>query len=356
MFGKRDWMQRQAIPDADQVDNWLRTLKMHWKSHPLYCVSLALLFALGAPSLETETHVLSPSESRLRVRMATVFYESEPLIPAIHTRDFALTGDQDGTRLARGLDKSGKPWRLVLPPATRGAWASDRGGARTYFFAGYTGGAGMAPDTWIVAISFDEQARPIPFYTTTYGAPYDNRGIKDLIDLDADGPVLLQQDWIETNWARDTRSGYFITTAYHRRGDYWYRTDGQHGSNTLPVFEKWSLLPNSQPQRVASSSDLARLVSDYGNDPQSGTEARIVGFDDRGIHTEHLGCSLQSISVIVYDSEAARQIEVVAYPNDQDKLLQRIARRRSLVALTGMRRWPQSACDATILWAGIEGR
>jgi hypothetical protein len=159
--------------------------------------SIALLFAVSASSLETETHILSPSEARSRVRMTTVFDESEPITPAIQTRDFSLTEDQDATKLVRGRDKSGKPWRLVLPPTTGGVWESDRG-ARTYFFAGYTGGAGMAPDTWIVAISFDENGRPVPFYMTTYGAPYDKQGIKDFVDLDPDGPVLLQQSGSKT--------------------------------------------------------------------------------------------------------------------------------------------------------------
>lgn len=327
---------------------------MRRKLSAVCCISLALLFALRAPSLDTR--VLSESESHSRVRMTTLFYGSEPFPPAIHTHEFVLTEVEDAEKLVRGRDKSGKPWRLALPAPTRGAWLSDRGDARTYFFAGYTGGAGMAPDTWLLAISFDENGRPIPFYMTTYGAPYDDHGIKDFVDLDPGSPVLLQQNGSRMSPASQIESTVYITTAYHQRGDYWYRVDGPHGSIVFPVFERWDRLPNSQPQRVASSPDLAKLASDYGNDPQSGTEARIVGLDDHGIHTERLGCQLKSVRVIVNNRFAGRQIEVGFYPLDPSKLLPRIARRRSLVTLTGIRRGPDDgACDATILWAGFEG-
>ena len=109
---------------------------------------------------------------------------------------------------------------------------------------------------------------------------------------------MLQQDWVETNRAPDTRSGYFITAAYIEQGNYWYRADGRHGSNVFPAFEKWALLPYSGPQRVAPPVSLAKLTSDYGNDPRAGTDARIVGVDDHAIHTEHLDCELQSINVM----------------------------------------------------------
>ena len=198
----------------------------------------------------------------------------------------------------------------------------------------------MAPDTWIFAISFDENGRPIPFYITTYGAPYDDRGIKDFVDLDPGSPVLLQQNGSRMSPASQIESTVYITTAYHQRGDYWYRVDGPHGSIVFSVFERWDRLPNSQPQRVASSPDLAKLASDYGNDPQS------------GIPAERLDCKLQSVSVIVQDTKAGRHIKVDSYPDDRLLGL----RRRTPVTLTGIRRWASGTCDATILWAGSDTR
>ncbi len=241
--------------------------------------------------------------------MTTIFYEREPLTPAIQTRDFSITENDGAAKLVSGRDKSGKRWTLLLPSATHGLWEIKRGAGRVYYFAGYTGGAGMAPGTWIVVLSFDKQARPNPFYLNTYNG-YDHQGITDLLDLDKRGPELLQQDWVETNRVPDTRSGYFITAAYIEQGNYWYRADGRHGSNVFPAFEKWALLPYSGPQRIAASESLAKFTSDYGNDPRAGTDARIVGVDDHAIHTEHLDCELQSINVIVNDSQRGREIEV----------------------------------------------
>ena len=97
--------------------------------------------------------------------------------------------EADLSLVARGRDKTGKAWRAILPPALRGLWMTVQDGSRTYYFAGYTGAAGMAPDTWILALSFDDRGRPVPFYVSTRSA-YDARGIKDLLNLDTDGPVL----------------------------------------------------------------------------------------------------------------------------------------------------------------------
>jgi hypothetical protein len=119
--------------------------------------------------------------------------------------------------LVRGQDRSGKPWRAQLPSAIRGLWRTDIHGIRNYYFAGYTGGAGMAPDAWIFILSFDDQARPVPFYVTGRAA-YDRKGIRDLLNLDGTGPQLLQQSWAETHWMPDARSGYYITTLYEQRG------------------------------------------------------------------------------------------------------------------------------------------
>jgi hypothetical protein len=289
--------------------------------------------------------------------MTTIFYEREPLTPAIQTPDFSIAANDGAGELVSGRDKSGKRWTLLLPQATHGLWEINRGASRVYYFAGYTGGAGMAPGSWIVVLSFNKQARPNPFYLNTYNG-YDREGITDLLDLDERGPELLQQDWMETNRARDTRSGYFITAAYLEQGDYWYRADGHHGSNVFPLFEKWALLPNSRPQRVAASVSLAKLTSDYGNDPRSGHDARIVGLDDHGIHAEHLDCELQSINVIVKDSQRGRVIEVGHfYASDPGKLLPELARLRARVTFTGLKRWPGSrTCDATIAWANVQGR
>jgi len=209
--------------------------------------------------------------------------------------------------------------------------------------------------TWIFILSFDEKGRPVPFYISGYAA-YDSKGIGDIVDLDGTGPELVQQNWAETNWMPDARSGYYITTLYQQRGVYWYRTDGQHGTRTFPLYEKWAMLPNTRPQLVAAP-ELSSWLSDYGNDPRSGIRARILGLDEHGIHAgTELGCELDSIDLVVEDSRTGRQIEAgEPYASSSGTLLSGIARTRSSVTLTGVHRWPRTnLCVASIAWGTSE--
>lgn len=315
-------------------------------------ISLALLIAVTAFSLET--HVIPASDLQKRVPMTDLFYQRASFTPPVRTPDFLVTDMEDGSGVARGRDKSGKPWRAVLPAAARGLWKTELSGTRTYYFAGYTGGAGMAPDTWILVLSFDEQGRPIPFCVTTSHADYDSKGISDVLNLDGTGPELLQQNWEETDWMPGERSGYYITTLYQQRGLHWYRTDGQHGARTFPLYEKWVNLPNTHPQLV-EAPELSSRLSDYGNDPQSGIHSRILSIDKHGIHTgPELGCELQAIGLIVEDSRNGRQIEA-GDSFESSPLLTEIAHDRLPVTLTGVNRWPRTnLCVASALWVSKE--
>ncbi len=225
-------------------------------------------------------------------------------------------------------------------------------GARTYYFAGYTGGAGMAPGSWLLAISFDEQGRPVPFYITGY-ATYDKTGVSDVVNLDGTGPELLQQNWEETHWMPDARSGYYITTLYRQRGLYWYRADGAHGTRTFPLYEKWAILPNTEPQLVAAP-ELSSLLSDFGNDPSSGIRTRVLGLDQRGLQVgPELGCDIEFIDLVVEDSRAGRQVEAgYFYASNPGGLLPDIARNRLSATFTGVNRWPgTNRCNASTVWA-----
>lgn len=289
--------------------------------------------------------------------MTTVFYEHEPFSPPVHAPDFLVTETDSGYKLVRGRDKSGKPWQAMLPATTHGIWKTSVNGIRTYYFAGYTGGAGMAPGVWILILSFDGQGRPVPFYVLSSGTTYDGAGISDLLNLDGTGPELLQQEWAETNWMPDGRSGYYITTLYQQRGLYWYRTDGQHGTRTFPLYEKWALLPDTRPELVADPG-LPNWLLDYGNDPRSGTRTKILSSDEHGIHVApDFGCELESVDVVIKNSKESREIDAsgIFDVNRTGGLLDGIARAHLSVTLTGMKRWPgANSCVASILWANSD--
>ncbi len=312
----------------------------------------AIIWVMGltVAALGLDTPAIPNSEIQKR-RVPMTALTGDPLVAPVRTPDFVLSMREDGSPVVKGLDDAGRPWRMVLPPAIRGSWVTTQNRRRTYFFAGYTGGAGMAPDTWILVMAFDPKGRPIPFFLRTY-AGYDAKGIRDLLEFDASGQVLLQQTWLETHWMPHERSGYFVTNAYCRQGHYWYRADGNHGQISFPLFEKWAGLPNTRPEIVGSPNLPKERNPDYGNDPRFGTRATILGVDQHRIHTgPELGCDLEFVDVVVADSPRGREMEVID-PTIPDTLLPTLARRRKLTTFTGLYRWPNSkTCTAAIAWS-----
>lgn len=308
----------------------------------------------GGSGVALETKLIPDSEvQKLRVAMSTMFYANLPSTP-VRTPDFTLTRNKDGTPVAEGRDKTGHAWRILLMAAIRGLWLVGDGPGRTYYFAGYTGGAGMAPDSWILAVSFDDKGRPCPFHILTYGA-YDDEGIKDLLQFGGGNPTLLQQSWLENNWKPGARSGYFITSAYHQKGVFWYRADGSYDSIRFPAFERWVLpMPISAPEIVLELDLPDQSNADYGNDPTSGTQSQIVSMDEHGILTRpELRCSLEFIDVIVLDSAHGRDIEVGYFSSSSPgTLLPVVERQHAAVVFTGLNLWPGGhSCTASIAWA-----
>jgi hypothetical protein len=183
-------------------------------------------------------------------------------------------------------------------------------------------------------------------------AAYDRNGIKDVLNLDGTGPELLQQTWEGTNRTDEARSGYYVTTAYEQRGAYWYRTDGRHGAQTFPLYEKWAILPNTRPEVVTNPELPREWLSDYGNDPRSGVRTNVLWLDEHGIHAgADLGCELESIDVVIKDSRGGREVEVGPYASSSDTLLPEVARKGVRATLTGLHRWPHSSlCTASIAW------
>lgn len=135
---------------------------------------------------------MTPTELRKRVLMTPLSdFEKFPIL--LHTPDFVLTSSAVGPMFSlRGQDKRGQPWQVILRDAVRGSWQSGVRERRTYYFAGYTGAAGSGPATWILALSFDEGGKPVPFFVTTHGG-YGANGIEDVFDLDGTGPEFLEQ-------------------------------------------------------------------------------------------------------------------------------------------------------------------
>ena len=108
----------------------------------------------------------------------------------------------------------------------------------------------------------------------------------------------------------------------------------------LPLFEKWAIIQDTQPEVVAPPTLPGERLADYGNDPQTGTQAVILGVDDRGIHmSAELGCRLDPVDVVVKDSRIGREIEAGSFYADPGELPPGITRKRTLTTLTGLHRY-----------------
>jgi len=231
--------------------------------------TLALVIGLSSAAFSLGTHVVPEADLAKRVPLTRLADFTKPGETSVHTADFDVSRDEDYSVIASDRDQSGKPWQLQLSAATHDLWVTKESSNRTYFFAGYTGGAGMGTPAFLVALSFDSQRTPVPFCVLSW-AHYGDYGIEDLVNLDGTGPELLQQGWVETHDVPDTRSGYYVTTLYQQRGVYWYRVDGRHGTKTFPMFERWLMLPDRDPEEVPAPPESNAWVHNYGNDPRSG--------------------------------------------------------------------------------------
>jgi len=309
--------------------------------------SIALMLALAGTSFSLATRVIPTADLGKRVPMTTIAFTPKSF-EGVRTSDFVVA-EEDDVPIVRGRDKSGKRWKVTLPPPTHGIWKTELNGARTYYFAGYTGGAGMAPDSWILALSFDERGRPMPFYVRSYSA-YDKDGIRDLLNLDGTGPELVHQSWLEAPPLLESRAGYYVTTLYQQRGVYWYRADGRHGLKTFPLYEQWVMLPGREPEEIAAPEDAKKWRTDYGNDPRSGIRSTVTTAKDGSITAgPELGCALNQIEVLVSDSKDGREIGLNPLIGTySSELLETLAAAHLRVVFTGV---SAKGCTASVAWA-----
>ncbi len=250
---------------------------------------------------------MTSEELRKRIPMRSISdFSKFPL--AVRTPDFVLTSTDVGPPfLLCGHDRRGIPWHVILRDAVRGAWKSTLPEPKTYYFAGYTGGAGSAPDTWILALSFDDEGRPVPFFVTTHGG-YDANGIEDVLNLDGSGPELLEQSY----W-RNIRndSGYYVTVLYQLRNLYWYRVDGRHGTHVFPAFERWSVTLKGRPAELVTTPLSNRSVRDSSNDPSAGVRAELTGAEENRVRVKpEAGCESVAVELSVTDSPKGRTIDL----------------------------------------------
>jgi hypothetical protein len=149
--------------------------------------------------------------------------------------DFVLT--------LSGNDKEGKPWSVDLFQVGCGAprlYESDldKDGTVDAVIVNNTCGNGLAPSSHVVAVTFDETGRPIPFEAEGYFLEA-NDGIDALVDLDRNGLA----DLVFMNFS----DGYWITNIYSISKGRWNRITGEFAHRRFPVFTRFTHRPNKMP-------------------------------------------------------------------------------------------------------------
>lgn len=149
--------------------------------------------------------------------------------------------DEDDLEIT-GKDKRERPWNIQLSVPSYGCRFYeadlDRNATRDAVIVFPTGGNGLAPTSHLVAITFDEEGRPVTFEADGYFQETDG-AIFDLVDLDQNGRAEL----IYMNFD----SGYWITNIYEVNKARWHRKQGRHGNRVYPLFTRFTFKENHRP-------------------------------------------------------------------------------------------------------------
>ena len=149
--------------------------------------------------------------------------------------------DEDDLEIT-GKDKRARQWSIQLGVPSYGCRFYeadlDKNAMRDVVIVFPTGGNGLAPTNHLVAITFDEEGRPVTFEADGYFQETDGR-IFDLVDLDQNG----QAELIYMNFD----SGYWITNIYEVKNARWHRKQGRHGNRIYPLYTRFTLKENHQP-------------------------------------------------------------------------------------------------------------
>lgn len=266
--------------------------------------------------------------------------------------------DEDGRAVIKGRDRGGAEWRVRLGNLGAGYGSRlytadlDGDGARDLVAVSPTGGNGLAPTHNLLALTFDERGRPVPFEADGYFQE-DARGLFDLLDLDRDGRAeLLYMNFDD---------GYWVTTLYEVEGGRWRRVAGVHARRTYPLYTRFTRRANRRPTapragRSPFTPDLSNaapvvrgtLASYVWGDVSQSEDLKLFVDADGG----RVVCSpvawFGSFGVVA-DSAEGREV-VTVYGNEEAAkgLLEAAVRAKSEVTLYGRR--SAEGCSPEWLW------
>lgn len=267
--------------------------------------------------------------------------------------------DEEGRAVVSGQDRGGATWRVRLGNLS-GYGARlytadlDRDKVQDLVIVSPTGGNGLAPSSNLIALTFDERGRPVPFEADGYFQE-DARGLFDLLDLDRDGHAeLLYMNFDE---------GYWVTTLYEAGGGRWRRVEGAHGGRTYPLYTRFTNRPNRRPTApragrnpftpdLSTSAPVLRgTLASYEWADLSQSENIKLSIDAGGTQVVCSPVAWFGSFGVVSDSAEGREVVTVYGNEEQAKgLLEAALKSKSAAALYGRR--SAEGCSPEWLWLG----
>lgn len=265
--------------------------------------------------------------------------------------------DEEGRAVVEGKDKGGAAWRVQL--GNLSGYGSrlytadlDRDKVNDLVILSPTGGNGLAPTHNLIALTFDEKGRPVPFEADGYFEE-DARGLLDLIDIDRDGRAeLLYMNFDD---------GYWVTTLYEAEGGRWRRVEGAHGRRTYPLYTRFTNRPNRRPVapkpgRHPFTPDLSTSVPklrgtldsyEWADVSQSENLKLFVNAERGRVACEPVAW-FGSFGVVADSAEGREVVSVYGNEEAAKALLEAAVKAKSEVALYGRR--SAEGCSPELVW------
>ena len=332
----------------------------------LQCIILVLWVARDASGYVKGYLPLNEKELSLRFPQHTVLREFVPLV--WETREIARIGStrvrsfESGKIQFSGTDLAGKGWTVSGSAMMGGALYSadlDHNGTADIIYASYTGGNGLAPPIHVLTLMFDSTGRPVLSAMDGYFET-DERGLKDLLDLDRNGRAeLLRQSFDD---------GYWITSLYEALNAKWQIIKGQHAGRQYPMYTRFTTRANRVPTTPApgrhpvednlsnnfdTASPALNLERLQWADVQQSANP-ILHFSN-GRDCVEVGW--YSTAAVVIDTPERRVSATLGAPEEAKQLLDTIVRNRIPVRVAGNRRNRADSrpsadwCSVEMVWA-----
>jgi hypothetical protein len=162
---------------------------------------------------------------------------------AIGVSGTTVTKTEDEDLVFKGQDRQNKTWSVQLGFSFDCRFFEsdlDKNGILDGLLLCPTGGNGLAPSRHLVALTFDQEGKPVTFEADGYFEET-AKGIFDLVDLNRDGRAEL----IYMNF----NDGYWVTNLYHAKNGRWERVAGRFGNRVFPLYTRFTLRDNHTPTR-----------------------------------------------------------------------------------------------------------